>query len=213
MKITKWYLYALMIVALAVFSASAQDTNKVEFFGGYSLLSVDTGLDEFDADLFDSRENIHGFNGSITGNVSRRVGLKFDFSTHSKELFNDSFTQVKARNNQFLGGVQFKNNEKDGPVFKPFGHVLAGVSNQRLSCEGDCFVGEGVITSFTETQNNFAMVFGGGLDIKVHPRIDIRAFQIDYNPIFFRANEDSTNFFTDSRTQNNFRIGVGIVIH
>ena len=214
MRIKYWYLFALIVLALSTSSVSAQDTNRVEFFGGYSYLSVDTGLDEFDEDAFDSRANMHGFNASVTGNISRRVGLKFDFSTHSKDLFNDSFTQVKARNNQFLGGVQFKNNEKDGPVLKPFAHVLAGVANQRLSCEGDCFVEEGVITSFSETQNNFAMAFGGGLDIKVHPRVDIRAFQFDYNPVFFRASEgDFTNVFTDSRTQNNIRIGIGIVIH
>jgi opacity protein-like surface antigen len=214
MKSSKLYIFALILIAFAAFSATAQDYNKFEVYGGYSYLSVDTGLDEFDPTAFDSRENLHGVNASVTGNFSKRFGLKFDFSTHSKDLFDDGFTDVKYRNNQFLGGVQFKNNEKDGPVLKPFGHVLAGVSNQRIECNGDCFAGDGLSTSINASQNNFAMAFGGGLDIKVHPRIDIRAFQIDYNPIFFRENGgDFTNFFTDSRTQNNFRIGVGIVIH
>jgi opacity protein-like surface antigen len=209
MNSTKSYLFVFIVLALATFSASAQDTHKVEFFGGYSYLSVDTGLDDFDADLFDSRAGIHGFNGSVTGNVSKRIGIKFDFSTYSKNLFNDSVTDVKFRNNQFMGGVQFKNNEKDGPTLKPFAHVLAGVANQRLTCTGDCF-GDGLNTSITETQNNFTMALGGGLDIKVHPRVDIRAFQIDYNPTFYKADE---TLGIDKFTQHNVRIGVGIVIH
>jgi opacity protein-like surface antigen len=200
-----------LISAASVFAA-AQDTNKVEFFGGYSYLNLDTGLDDIDEDFFDSRAGMHGFNASITGNVSKRVGLKFDFSTHSKNLFQDSSTTVKARNNQYMGGVQFKNNETDGPTLKPFAHVLAGVANQRLSCEGDCFITdvEGVSSSFTETQNNFTMAFGGGLDIKVHRRVDIRVFQFDYNPTWFKGNDD---LGTESFTQHNVRLGFGVVIH
>ncbi len=199
-----------LISAASVFAA-AQDTNKVEFFGGYSYMNFDTGLDDFDEDFFDSRAGMHGFNGSITGNVSRRVGIKFDFSTHSKDLFDDGFTRVKGRNNQFMGGVQFKNNETDGPTLKPFAHILAGVANQRLSCEGDCFIDvEGGSGDFTETQNNFTAAFGGGLDVKVHRRVDIRVFQFDYNPTWFKGNDA---LGTESFTQHNVRIGVGIVIH
>jgi hypothetical protein len=54
------------------------------------------------------------------------------------------------------------------------------------------------------------MVFGGGLDVKVHKRVDVRVFQIDYNPIWFKGND---NLELDSRLQNNIRIGFGIVIH
>jgi opacity protein-like surface antigen len=201
-----------LISAASVF-AFAQDTNKVEFFGGYSYMNMDTGLDDFDEDFFDSRAGMHGFNASITGNVTKRIGLKFDFSTHSKNLFEDSGIVVKARNNQYMGGVQFKNNETDGPTLKPFAHILAGVANQRLSCEGDCFIkegSEGVSADFTETQNNFTMAFGGGLDVKVHRRVDIRVFQFDYNPTWFKGND---TLGTESFTQHNVRLGFGIVIH
>ena len=212
MKNTLRYFPIFVILAFAVFSANAQDTHKVEFFAGYQYLSVDTGFDELDSDLFDSRSGMHGFNASLTGNVHRRVGIKFDFSTHSKNVFSDSDLTVKLRTSQYLGGVQFKNNEKDGPTVKPFGHILAGVANQKLSCSGFCAVEstEGTSSSFSESENSFAMVFGGGLDVKVHPRVDIRVFQIDYNPVWFKGS-DALEF--DSRTQNNVRIGFGIVIH
>jgi opacity protein-like surface antigen len=211
MKNTFRYLPFIAIFALMAISASAQDTNKVEFFAGYQYLSVDTGFDEIDSDL-DGRSGMHGFNASITGNVHKRFGLKFDFSTHSKNIFEDSDITVKLRTSQYLGGIQIKNNESDGPRVKPFAHVLAGVASQKLSCSGFCSVSdsEGVSSSFSESENSFAMVFGGGLDVKVHKRVDIRVFQIDYNPIWFKGND---TLELDSRTQNNFRIGFGVVIH
>lgn len=212
MKNTFRYLPLIVIIALAAFAASAQEKNKVEFFAGYQYLSVDTGFDEVDTNL-DGRSGMHGFNASLTGNVSKRVGLKFDFSTQSKTIFEDSSVAVKLRTSQYLGGVQFKNNEKDGPRVKPFAHILAGVANQKISCSGSCSDSdvEGSSTSsFSESENSFAMVFGGGLDVKVNKRVDIRVFQIDYNPIWFKGND---NLELDSRTQNNFRIGFGIVIH
>ena len=210
MKNTFRYFPIFVILAFAAFTANAQDHNKVEFYGGYQYLSVDTGFDELDPQ-FDSRYGFHGFNASVTGNVQKSWGLKFDFSTHSKDIFQDSDITVKLRTTQYLGGIQLKNNEKDGPRLKPFAHVLAGVANQNISCTGFCSGAEGTSsTSLSETENSFAMVFGGGLDVKVHKRVDIRVFQIDYNPIWFKGN---TNLELDSRTQNNFRIGFGVVIH
>jgi hypothetical protein len=55
---------------------------------------------------------------------------------------------------------------------------------------------------FEESETGFAGAFGGGLDIRASERIDIRAFQFDYNPTRL-----------DGSTQHNFRVGVGIVIH
>jgi hypothetical protein len=111
--------------------------------------------------------------------------------------------------------VQIKNNDVDGPTFKPWGHILAGLANQKIRCEGaDCDLTINPPppsgTVFEETNNSFSMVFGGGLDIKVHPRVDIRAIQFDYNPIFFGGSQE---FDLSDRTQNNWRIGFGIVFH
>jgi hypothetical protein len=151
------------------------------------------------------------------GNLNKKFGLKFDYSSDNATLFEDSFTKVRYRNQQFLGGVQIKNNEVDGPTWKPWVHILAGLGNQKLRCEGDCDVktptptgGTPSPTVFSETNNSFAMVFGGGVDVKVHPRIDIRVIQFDYNPIFFGGN---TTLDLPNRTQNNWRLSWGIVFH
>jgi hypothetical protein len=222
MKNILTYLALSGIVAVAGVSTYAQNEfRRWEVHGGYLAQSVSTGLgelnDEIGEEIFENRRTAHGFNASATGNLTRLFGLKFDYSSANTDLFEDSGTRVRYRLQQFLGGVQIKNNDVDGPTFKPFGHVLAGLANQKIRCEGDCdievvnplpeqFTG----STFTETNNSFSMVFGGGLDIKVHPRVDIRAIQVDYNPIFFGGNP---NLSLSDRTQNNWRIGFGIVFH
>jgi len=213
----------LTITILSVFAAmtvaAQSDRNKVEFYGGYSFLRTDTGLDEdFEDAEIDSNFNSHGFNASLTGNVHRYVGIKGDFSTHSKSRsFSDGTDSgsVKFRTNQFLGGLQFKDNKTDGKRVKPFAHILAGIANQKISGSGSFYEppeGGTTTVDFSGSTNNFAMVFGGGIDVKVSKRVDIRLIQIDYNPIFFR-DQAFDDFSLSGRTQNNFRIGVGIVIH
>ena len=48
---------------------------------------------------------------------------------------------------------------------------------------------------------SFAMALGGGLDVRVSKRIDLRIIQADYAPTFF-----------GSGRQNNIRLSVGIVL-
>jgi hypothetical protein len=47
---------------------------------------------------------------------------------------------------------------------------------------------------------SFAMALGGGVDLRVGKRIDLRLIQFDYTPTFF-----------GSGRQNNFRISTGVV--
>jgi hypothetical protein len=221
MNKTFMYVTVLGIVAFAGLTGYAQEFRRWEIYGGYQFNSASTGLGELNdavgEEIFDNRVSAHGFNASVTGNITKRVGLKFDYSSSNATVFDDSITRVRYRNQQFLGGVQIKNNDVDGPTFKPWAHVLAGLANQKVRCEGDCVIETvnppGILftgAAFEETNNSFSMVFGGGIDIKVHPRIDIRAVQFDYNPIFFGGNQ---TLDLGDRTQNNWRWGFGIVFH
>lgn len=204
---------ALAIVVLAGLTVTAQEERtKIEVFAGYSYMSIDTGLGDDDFDVFDNRVGSHGFGFSVTGNVHRYVGIKGEFSTHSKSdvvedsVFDEAF---KLRTHQFLGGVQFKDNKKEGSRFKPFAHVLAGVAVQRLEANGT--IGT---TQFNaaENLNNFAMVFGGGIDVRAGKHVDVRLAQFDYNPIFANA-QDFGGSVIPGGTQHNTRFSVGIVIH
>jgi len=216
---------ACMAFAFCVISISAQtssDINRFEGYVGYSPMGLDTGLDSSDfdfdptiADGLDKYTFAHGINASVTANFTKYIGAKFDFSTHRKSEdsdFDGETLKETFRVNQFLGGLQFKNNSKEGPRFKPFAHVLAGVARQTDKVSGAAvqdFTGENEISV---SASDFAMVFGGGIDIKATKNIDIRAFQIDYNPIF-RGDHDFFGETLPSGTQHNVRFSFGIVFH
>ena len=211
--VTKTLLLGLMLLVSASICTAQTDYKKFEFFGGYSHNRVDTGIGDDDPDfddVVDEREGFHGFNVAATGNFSRYLGVKGDFSAHFKnqtlQFAPGVQLDVDSRLLNFLGGIQVKDNSTEG-TFKPFAHALVGVAHGRNRV-GNFVCGPSACPSFlppanfTETDTGFAGAFGGGIDIRLNNRVDIRAIQADYNP---------TKLF-DS-TQHNFRIGVGIVFH
>jgi opacity protein-like surface antigen len=201
----KLVLLAVLILACASVSfAQSDDYNKVEFSAGFSHNRIDTGVDDGDPDLddvVDEREGFNGFNASITGNFTRYLGVKGEYSFHRKR-FNDESgltnISVDADLHTFVGGLQIKDNSKV-KRFKPFAHLMAGVANSRFD------INNAPVTlpdDIDDSETGFAGVFGGGLDIRAGRRVDIRAIQLDYNPTRF-----------EGETQHNFRIGFGITIH
>lgn len=200
----KTMLIVMIILALtSIAAAQAGDYKRFEFFAGYSHNQIDTGIRDDDPGLGDisgKRESFHGVETSVTGNVSRYVGLKFDFSAHFRKTTVAFPTfprplEIDSRLYNFLGGVQVKDNSSEATL-KPFAHALAGVAHTRMNSRiEDVFRG-------TASDTGPAGAFGGGIDIRVSRRFDIRAIQLDYNP---------TKVFDG--TQHNFRTGVGIVLH
>ena len=206
------------IGAVSVFAQSAgDDFKKAEFYVGYSNGQVDTGVDSGNStvDFFRDRESFNGFNVQGTYNLSRYFGVKGDMSaTFNSKQFSGSTTVggntttigVKNSNQfyNFTGGVQVKDNAKSG-TFKPFAHAMVGVAHGRLNISdytctpsANC-----TIVSFpddTDTETGFSGVFGGGLDLRINNKFQIRAIQVDYNPTRLGG-----------ETQNNIRIGAGIV--
>ena len=205
---SKIFLLAILIALCTPigFAQSTDDYNKIEFYGGYSHNRVDTG--EGGGSFIDNREGYNGFNTAVTGNITRYVGLKFDLAGHYKQetlAIGSGSVDFDSSLYNFLGGVQVKDNSKEG-TFKPFAQALVGVARGRNRVQLNGIICIQIFptpcTNFTETDTGFGGAFGGGLDIRLNNRIDIRAVQVDYNP---------TRLFGD--TQHNFRIGAGIVIH
>ncbi len=176
--------------------------------------------------FFCARRNFNGFEASVTGNVARYIGIKGAVTGHWKKTsYLDNFTppgvnQTLANDErlwQFMGGVQFKDNARS-KRFKPFGHVLAGFArySNRQSQTLDLFPA----FNFTidDRVTSLAMKIGGGIDLRVSKRVDIRLIQADYNPVFAkdRNPERISGPFTVSivgRNMNGLTIGAGIVIH
>jgi opacity protein-like surface antigen len=123
-----------------------------------------------------------------------------------------------------MGGVQVKDNSKS-KRFKPYGHALLGVARQTVDFTEHTTIGtifKETVTSRDQT-TSFAMKLGGGLDVRISRRVDLRVVEFNYNPIFAgdRSLGGSALFSTlkpntyshVGRTAHNYTVGVGIVFH
>lgn len=205
----------VIISSVISFGQRVSDYKKGEVFVGYSNGQIDTGVDSGSSinAFFRDRANFNGAEVSGVYNLSRYIGLKGDFSAHfNRQDFNQVFggtTTITVRNDNslynYLGGVQVKDNSQSGR-WKPFAHALVGAATERtkfrdIACTSTagttCPVG---FTNDSFSNTGFAGAFGGGLDIRINNTFQIRAIQIDYNPVRIGG-----------FTNNNARFGAGIV--
>jgi len=210
----------LIFLAVASVNSFAQTNDGIkryEAFIGYSFSKSDTSYHPLPNYYDDRSINHHGFNVSAVYNVSRYFGVKADVSgvyngyTPTFLMPTDTIERPDSQGSSitfgtfnslynFLGGVQVKDNVSNGRI-KPFIHALIGAANKKNTThEYDGFVG--LYTTFPVSTNDggFAGAFGGGLDIQVGGNIAIRAFQVDYNPAWFK-----------SGVNHNMRLSMGIV--
>jgi len=226
----------VVLATLFLLSASAvfaqDDYKKFEFFGGYSSLFVDSLAGDTSNsvvnDVLGEKQNLRGLNLAATYNFHKYVGAKFDYSLHLRE---DNFSRTAGSGTidttvqNFLGGIQIKNNASDGPTFKPFGHALFGVATNKLDVDSPQLPAVFGVSDFHVNETSFAMAFGGGLDIKINDRFDVRAVQLDWN-IINRGDQQTgivlvptpfqtvgSPFVIPGRRVDNLRFSVGIVIH
>ena len=190
----------LIIILLTACSASLSfaqtpdDQPKNQFFAGYSFNSADINTLTIDP----RRTGQNGINLEYTRNITRHIGITGDASAHfhrdTRSTTGGTFTS--KRDQYFLiGGLQFK--PGNGKRVQPFAHALFGASLFR-GFTSDIRATGNVYTFDDAT--SFAMALGGGLDVRVSKRIDLRLIQADFAPTFF-----------GSGRQNNFRLSLGVV--
>ena len=185
----------VLLLAGAVQAQSASDP-KGEVFFGYSLLRTNQGnaLDDAGVPNDIGSLNLNGFNfqlGLDVGhtNTTNFIGIVGDiggsFGTQ-RNLTPDDPQDLKIYT--FTIGPQFTN--RSHKVLQPFVRALFGISY----IDGN--YGGGI-----SDDTGFAMIFGGGLDVKVHPSVAIRIPQLDY--IGMRHNSVSIH---------NFRFATGLTV-
>ena len=196
---------------------SRRTITTVEFFGGFSHNRVDTGGPAMDLRSRATKSTRASTASSLHGrNLSRYAGLKLDVSGHFKReadadlgICVDGTTggvcftpRAKASLYNFLGGVQFKDNAKEGRA-RPFAHLLVGAAHAKVAFDNSaCLEALGFACLTDQSETGIAGAVGGGLDIRLGERLDFRAVQLDYNPTHL-----------GSQTQHNFRVGIGVVFH
>ena len=162
----------LGLFCVAAFAQENGTTPKAEIFGGYQYTRFDGGL------------NANGWNPAVTGNLNHWFGIAADFSGAYKTQNGVSF-----RNYTYTFGpvVSYRHNE----TFTPFAHFLAGGFHDSAAVGG-----------LSGSDSGFAMMFGGGLDVKASRRIALRAIQFDW--LGLHSNGASDN--------NNMRISTGLLL-
>jgi hypothetical protein len=192
----KVMLFTLMLVCCTTlsFAQNVVEYQKNEFFVGYSYNNADINS----LTINPGRRGLHGVNFEYTRNLNKIVGITADFSGHLKrESLATGAGEVQHNREQYnlLGGLQFKARNQTRVI--PFAHALFG---------GGVFRGFSAIllptsnTYFFDDAKSFAMVFGGGIDVRASKHLSIRAIQADYNPTFFGQGR-----------QDNLRLSFGVV--
>jgi hypothetical protein len=157
--------------SFAAFAQESGDTPKAEIFGGYQYTRFDGGM------------NANGWDTSLTGNLNHWFGVAADFSGAYKSQSGASFNQYTYT---FGPVVSYRKN----PSFTPFAHFLAGGAHSSIAFGGA-----------SGSDSGFAMMFGGGVDVRASRRIAVRAIQFDWLSL-------RSNGYTDN---NNMRISTGLL--
>ena len=170
----------ITVLFVASISAQAQDYPKGEAWGTYSLFVADI-------DVLDN-ESLHGYGLGAQWNLGPSFGLVGEFTSNHGASGPVSILvpgaiivipELDTRVNLFLFGPRLSYR---GGAVTVFGHALFGGANSKLQDE---LSGSG----FEESNTEFAMAFGGGIDVNLGKHYAIRAAQFDYVPIHTDINE------------------------
>jgi hypothetical protein len=185
--------------------AAASDVPKTETFLGYNYVRFNPNSDVFPS------FNANGGGGQFVYNFNKWVGGVVDVGAVTRGSF-DNFN-VDATVINFVAGprITYHNHSR----FIPFGQVLFGGAYSTASAQvtllGGAFVPPGIVlpspvTARVNASNTgFAMMAGGGLDIKVSKHIALRPIGADY--YLTRIPSLLTG---DTSNRNNFRYSAGI---
>jgi opacity protein-like surface antigen len=201
------FLLFFLVVSLTVLVAAQDEDKRVEVFAGYSYMTID---DHKSNNPIDHVGNLDGFNVAVTGFVSKRLGITADFSAgfnSGTQAVTGGSLRYKSRNYSFYVGPHYRFSNTTRVT--PFVHALVGVSVNRFSYLLTPNSTTAATSSVSQSAPDFAMALGGGLDVRVHKRVSIRLFQIDYNPVFA---SNRPQFGTNTNVRfDNIRFSSGIV--
>ncbi len=202
MKNRRWILVVGFAILLAMVSM-AQDFPRVELAGGYSYINFHPDIAAV------TSQNLNGGGGSFVYNIADWLGIKAEFmgyafgSGWTRKLQQLGYTGSLSGNLfTYQFGPQIK---KHSGKFQPFVETLFGSAHSNgyasvLKAKGD---GTYQVTSGAGSSNAFAMEMGGGLDIPLSERVQLRPVEVDYQLTRF-------GYKTYSANQNNFKYFAGI---
>lgn len=173
--------------------------------------------------IFCERRDFHGFNLGAKYNISPTLGIRTDFSAYfNKDRAVDTFgtgvdahTDTNSFDEKTFVLVIGPEVRRDFGSWRPFAHAMAGVARQTTT-DTQTSTGPFAFTIHDRT-TSLALKIGGGVDVRISPRLDIRLIEIDYQPIFAKDRNTPVSGFFEQRvkgkTAQNLTFGIGIVWH
>jgi opacity protein-like surface antigen len=157
----------LVLVAVLLFGFSvmavAQDVPAAEVFGGYSYVKADAGSPAITL-------NMNGWNAQIAVNANKIVGVVTDLG--------GAYGTATGPNGSELSGGK---SHAFTLMFGPRINVRKGRATPYVQALfGFAHVVNGVDTLGETKENDFAMAYGGGVDISVNKYISVRPAQVEY---------------------------------
>jgi opacity protein-like surface antigen len=166
---------SLVLTALCVATAAAQESSHFEVFGGYSMERIAPcgALGSADhpcgveAGFLPLTTTFNGWDAAFTGYFSKFVGATADFSVHyGPNVPNNPNVGVQPsisrRSYMFGPAVAWRKSK-----LAPFAHVLLGRTSQTIG----------------RSYAAFSWAVGGGLDASVSKRLAIRLADLDYESV------------------------------
>jgi Outer membrane protein beta-barrel domain len=146
--------------------------------------------------------NLNGAGGSYVFFFNNWLGLKADFdgygSTTQHYATSEGNLSVSGNLFTYMGGVEIKSRTMK---FQPFGDLLFGGAH--TNAIGNLAKAEG-LTNRSPSNNGFAMVVGGGIDLGVSRNVALRLGEFDYLLTRLGNNIVGTN------NQSSFRFQAGV---
>ena len=230
------------IAVLTVFAATASenantnpdgntDTNTNSTASDESAVSrFETSVDYTFAHLNPARnllqtKNVNGAGGAFQVNFGNWFGIKGDLQGYGSTQYNFTIPAGTTLPNGAVTANQVKYNIQGnlftytfGPVikkhtgrFQPFGEVLLGAAHS--NAYGNLFK-TGVFKSGSSNNNGFAMLVGGGIDLRLSHTITFRPAECDYLLTRFGSNfqppPNSGYPSISTQNQNSFRYLAGV---
>ena len=150
-----------LLFALVLFfsvAAAAQETPKVEVFGGYSNLF---------ANLNNSSYNLNGVHVSAAENVNSWFGGVLDFSTH---FGSNAGYNVNTESIMYGPRIAYRKS----PAITPSVHALFGAVRGSRYFDG-----------ISVANYRFAVGLGVEIDVRINDKVALRLVQADYIPTHF----------------------------
>jgi hypothetical protein len=166
------FLVLVVLPSLFALRLMAQDNPKVEVFGGYQYLHAGN------VDGFGNGANTNGWNTAVTVNFNQHLGVAADFSGAYKtvNISNPLLGTAHVHVYTYTFGPVVSFNS--GGKINPFVHALFGGAHLSPTA---CIIFSGSPDECGfGTYDGFAMMLGGGVDVRAAKAISLRLVQFDW---------------------------------